>query len=319
MDDKDIINNVFDAIYREMSESLIYIINEYNKDSDIMNCFMTTFSKCSNNLNVNTLNSIYQNFNELMINSFLINNDNYQCIFVLKNIYSLKLNNIKDKNPSNKEYMELYNNFLKLNRQICSAIITSSNYKMELMLNFSLFFASIFPQLNQINKDDYIIISDSIILLNEGIKTIVENTIINNILYAFISFIESPNSELINQKYTYIIKGVFSSFDHFNSNIIKAFTTFCSCCLKINKGDFMLTFKEVLNSPDFSCFSDNNKNIIYNYVEYFSAKIDKLKKLFECLLNIIQRKYTDSIDDIMEKFYKEMSNELPNKKTITFI
>ena len=319
MDDKDIINNVFDAIYREMSESLIYIINEYNKDSDIMNCFMTTFSKCSNNLNVNTLNSIYQNFNELMINSFLINNDNYQCIFVLKNIYSLKLNNIKDKNPSNKEYMELYNNFLKLNRQICSAIITSSNYKMELMLNFSLFFASIFPQLNQINKDDYIIISDSIILLNEGIKTIVENTIINNILYAFISFIESPNSELINQKYTYIIKGVFSSFDHFNANIIKAFTTFCSCCLKINKRDFMLTFKEVLNSPDFSCFNDNNKNIIYNYVEYFSAKIDKLKKLFECLLNIIQRKYTDSIDDIMEKFYKEMSNELPNKKTITFI
>ena len=81
----------------------------------------------------------------------------------------------------------------------------------------------------------------------------------------------------------------------------------------------MLTFKEVLNSPDFSCFNDNNKNIIYNYVEYFSAKIDKLKKLFECLLNIIQRKYTDSIDDIMEKFYKEMSNELPNKKTITFI
>ena len=319
IDDKNIINNVFDAIYKEISESLKYIINEYNKDSDIMNCFMNTFSKCSNNLNVNTLNSIYQNFNELMINSFLINNDNYQCIFVLKNIYSLKLNNIKDKNPSNKEYMELYNNFLKLNRQICSAIITSSNYKMELMLNFSLFFTSIFPQLNQINKDDYIIISDSIILLNEGIKTIVENTIINNILYAFISFIESPNSELINQKYTYIIKGVFSSFDHFNSNIIKAFTTFCSCCLKINKRDFMLTFKEVLNSPDFSCFNDNNKNIIYNYVEYFSAKIDKLKKLFECLLNIIQRKYIDSIDDIMEKFYKEMSNELPNKKTITFI
>ena len=105
MNDKDIINNVFDAIYREMSESLIYIINEYNKDSDIMNCFMTTFSKCSNNLNVNTLNSIYQNFNELMINSFLINNDNYQCIFVLKNIYSLKLNNIKDKNPSNKKVL----------------------------------------------------------------------------------------------------------------------------------------------------------------------------------------------------------------------
>ena len=83
-----------------------------------MNSFMTTFTKCSSLLNTESLNSIYQNFNELMINSFLINNDNYQCINVLKNIYNLKLQNIKDKTSSNKEYVDIYNNFIKLTRQI---------------------------------------------------------------------------------------------------------------------------------------------------------------------------------------------------------
>ena len=57
-------------------------------------------------------------------------------------------------------------------------------------------FVVIFPQLNSINQEDYVIISDTIILLKEGIKTLCENNIINNILYDFISFIESPNKEL---------------------------------------------------------------------------------------------------------------------------
>ena len=319
IDDKNIFNNVFDDIYGKISECFKYIINEYNKDSEIMNCLMITFTKCSMNLNINSLNSIYQNINELMLNSFLINNDNYQCINVLKNIYNLKLNNIKEKNSTNKEYMEIYNNFLKLNRQICSAIITSSNNKLELILGLSSFFISIFPQLIQINKEDYIIISDTIIILNEGIKTICENQIINNILYSFASFIESPNSELINQKYCDIIKSVFLSFDHLNANTLKAFIIFCETCLKINKRDFMILFKEILNTPDFNCFNDNNRNVIYNYVEHFYNNHNKLRKLFESVLYIIKKSFTSSIDDVMEKFNKEILNETQEKKIITFI
>ena len=54
---------------------------------------------------------------------------------------------------------------------------------MELMIALSLFFFEIFSKLNQINKEDYIIILDTITILNEGIKYLCDNRIINNILY----------------------------------------------------------------------------------------------------------------------------------------
>ena len=304
-----IINNIFDVIYSKIFQQLEIIINEYNKDSEVMNCFMNAFTKASGYLNIESLNSIYQNFNELMINSFMINNDNYQCINVLKNIYKLKLNNIKDKNIINKEYIEIYYNFLKLIRQICSAIITSSNYKLELMMSLSLFFSFIFPQLKGINKEDYIIISDTIIVLNEGIKNLCENKIINNILYSFTNFIESPNSELINLKFNDIIKSVFSAFDHFNSYVIDAFANFCKSCLIFNKRGFMNTLKEILNGSDFNCLNENNKKLVYNYMEHFSNKKENLKKILESVLYIIKNNISDSIDDKLEKFNKELIND----------
>ena len=318
IEDKSFINNIFDEIYKKIFQQLNIIINKYNKDSEIMNCFMNTFTKCSAHLNIDSLNSIYQNFNELMINSFFINNDNFQSIHVLKNIYNLKLHNIKDKSSTNKEYIEIYNNCLKLIRQICSAIITSSNYKLELMLCLSSFFVSIFSQLNSINKEDYVIITDTIILFNEGIKTFFENKIMNNILYAFISFIESPNLELINEKYIEIIKCVFSSFDHLNSNITEIFALFCKTCLKFNKRDFMDTFKDILNSSDYNSFNSDNKTLLYNYIGHFSDKNEKLRKIFDSILNIIQKNIKISIDDILEPFYKELIYDMQNKKHVTF-
>ena len=315
IDDKIIINSIFDEFYKKTYQQLSIIINEYNKDSEIMNCFMNTFIKCSAYLNIESLNSIYQNFNQLMINSFLINNDNYQCINVLKNIYNLKLHNIKQKDLSNKEYAEIYNNFLKLLRQICSAIITSVNYKLELMLCLSSFFVSIFSQLSQINKEDNVIITDTIIIFNEGIKTLCENRIINNILYAFIVFIESPNYELINEKYIEIIKSVFSSFDHFNSNVIQGFVNFCEICLKINKNAFISTFKDILDGPDYKCFNINHKTILVNYVEHFWNQNERLKKIFENVLFIIQKNVTVSVDDIFENFSKELAND---KNTVAY-
>ena len=310
IEDKDIINKIFDYFYKKTYEELKIIINEYNKESEIMNSFMITFTKVSSLLNTESLNSIYQNFNELMINSFFINNDNYQCINVLKNIYKLKLQNIKDKSSSNKEYVEIYNNFLKLIRQICSAIITTSSDKLELMQSLASFFFNIFSLLKEINKNDYIIISDTIILFNEGIKILCENKVINNILYAYISFIESPNYELINQKYFDIIKSVFSSFEHLNSMVIKAFSIFCVTCLKFNKRDFINALKEILNSSDFNCLNNDNKIFLIKYIEYFYNKIENLRKIFESLLQIIRNNKSDSVDDELEKFKKELTYEI---------
>ena len=310
IEDKNIINTLFNIIYNKISEYLNLIINEYNKDSAIIHCIMSTLIKCSSHFSINSLNQIFPKFNDLMINSFLNNHDNYQCINVLKNIYSLKLQNIKDKNISNNEYAQIYNNFLKLNRQICSNIITSSNNQLELMQCLSSFFVSVFPHLNIINKEDYVIISDTIILFNEGIKTLCENNLIKNILYAFISFIESKNTDLIQQKFNEIIKSVFSSFDHFNPNTLKGFVLFTNICLKVNKRAFMIIFKENLNSAEFNCFNSDKKNLIYNYIEHFSNNVEKLKKIFGSLLNIIHKNISESVDDLMDNYNLELINDI---------
>lgn len=312
IDDKNIINNIFIAIYNEIYEYLNIIINEYNKENSIIHCIMSTLTKCSSHLNINSLNQIFPKFNELMINSFFKNTDNYQCINVLRNIYSLKLQNIKDKNLQNNEYAEIYNNFLKLSRQICSTIITSSNYQLELMQCLATLFVSVFPNLNNINKnnDDYVIISDIIILFNEGIKTLCENNIMKNILYAFISFIESQNTELIQQKFSDIVNSVFSSFDHFNSITLKAFILFCNVCIKFNKRAFLIILKDILNSSEFKCFNNDKKNIIYNYIDHFSNKIDKIRKIFESILSIIQKNMSESVDDILDNYNKELMNDV---------
>ena len=308
LDDKSIISEIFNLIYNKISEHLNIIINEFNKDNEIIHCIMNTLTKCSSHINIDSLEKIFPIFNELMIKSFLNNNDNYQCINVLKNIYSLKLQNIKNKDFSNKDYAEIYNYFLKLNRQICSNIITSSNYQLELMQCLSSLFVVIFPQLNSINQEDYVIISDTIILLNEGIKTLCENNIINNILYAFISFIESPNKELVEQKFNEIVNNVFSSFEHFNQKTIVSFVSFCNVCLKINKRSFMNILKQILNGPDFKCFNNDKKNIIFNYIDTFSNNGEKMKKIFLTILDILHKNITESIDDILEKYNREIIN-----------
>ena len=314
IEDKIIINILFNIIYNKISEYLNLIINEYNKDNTIIHCIMSTLIKCSSHFSITSLNQIFPKFNDLMINLFLNNNDNYQCINVLKNIYSLKLQNIKDKNISNNEYAQIYNNFLKLNRQICSNIITSSNNQLELMQCLSSFFVSVFPHLNIINKEDYVIVSDTIILFNEGIKTLCENTLIKNILYAFISFIESKNTDLIQQKFNEIIQSVFSSFDHLNANTLKGFVLFTNICLKVNKRAFMIIFKETLNNSEFNCFNNDKKNMIYNYIDHFSNNVEKLKRIFESLLNIIHKNINESIDDIMDNYRKELINDINKYK-----
>jgi hypothetical protein len=66
INDKSFINCIFNEIYQKTFQQLYIIINEYHKDNDIMNCFMITFTKCSAYLNIESLNSIYQNFNEFL-------------------------------------------------------------------------------------------------------------------------------------------------------------------------------------------------------------------------------------------------------------
>ena len=315
LSDKIYINTIFNDFYNKTYQQLSTIIYQYNKDDEVVNIFMSIFNTVSKYLNIETLNSVYKNLNEMMMNSFSLNTDNYQCIDFLKNIYLLKLNNIKDKNLSNQEYLEIYNNFMKLIREICSGIIKSSNYKIELMISLSSFFSSIFSKLNKINKEDYIIISDVVILFNEGIKTIREDNLINNIIDSFKVMVESPNLDLIKDNLIEIIKNIFSSLDHFNLSASRPLSKFLISCIKLDKIAFMKTFNNVLNTPDFDCFNSNHKLFLYNYFDHFSDNSLKIKVILDRIIEIIQKKITVSVDDILEQYNKLLLESINYKKS----
>ena len=79
---------------------------------------------------------------------------------------------------------------------------------------------------------------------------------------------------------------------------------------KNHKRSFVLILKEVLNSSEFNCFDAEKKNIIYNYIDHFSDNIEKLKKLFGSILNVVQKNINESTDDLFKNYKNELINDI---------
>jgi hypothetical protein len=263
-------------------------------------------TKSSNYFNAQIINKIFYELNELMINVFVNNNENYQSIYVIRNLYSKKLKNIDNKNADNKSYLEIMDNFLKLNRQISSSILSGSSNQFELILCLSSLFSNIFPELAFIRKEDYIILVDTLIIFIEGIKTICENNIIKSILNSFICLINCRNNELIDQKLNDIIKSTFYSIDHYNNNVINSFNNFCFTCINYNKSSFMNNLKIILFSQEFSFLNDKYKNVVLDYFDYYSNDINKLKNVVIDLMNISKK---INVQEILEEYNQELKNK----------
>ena len=306
-EDKIIINKIFDFIYSNGFKDIYLIINEYKNDSEIIKNILKMLVKSSNNLNNQTINKIFNQFNELMINLFMFNNENYQSIYVLKNIYLIKLKHLDNKTLDNKEYIEILDNFLKLNRQLCFAILSQSPELLELIQCLTIFFLNIFPYLKNIRKEDIIIINDTIIIFNEGIKTISDNNIIKNILAAFTCLINTRKIEIINPKFSDILKATFYGLDHYNNLTISSFNVFCFACISFDKSLFIMNLKEIINNQNYNFLTEKYKNVIIDYFEYFSNDLNKLKSILIDLMNISKKNYTQEVLDTY-------NNELRMKK-----
>ena len=81
---------------------------------------------------------------------------------------------------------------------------------------------------------------------------------------------------------------------------------------------FMKTLNNILNTSDFDCFNGNHKLIIYKYVDHFSENRIKLKVLFDNIVNIVQKKISDSIDDILERYNKILIDDINYNKTANY-
>ena len=70
---------------------------------------------------------------------------------------------------------------------------------------------------------------------------------------------------------------------------------------KYRSNNFVL--KEILNSKEFSIFTDKYKNIIIYYFEYYSNDINKLKNIVIDLMNITKK---INIQEILEEYNREL-------------
>ena len=319
INDKLIINEIFNVIYSNSFQHITVIIEQFINDSDIMKSILKMFSKSSYYLNIQNVDKIFVQFNELMIGIFTSNNENYNSLYVIRNIYSIKLKNMIDKNLNNKLYVEMLNGFIKLNRQICSTILSNSANQFELLLCLSSLFSSIFPELAILRKDDYIIIIDTLYVFMEGIKTICDNNVIKNILNSFICLINSKKNEIINNKYNDIIKSVFYAMDHYNNNVINIFNSFCFSCVNYDKSAFLNVLKEVLNTKEFACFNDKYRNIIINYFDYYGNNINKLKNIVIDMMNVIKKIHCQEILEEYNIELRKVKKDYFNIKNLTII
>ena len=307
--DKSTINDIFNIMYSSSFSYIYEIIKEFISCSDIINPFLKMLTKASAYLNLETINKIFINLNQFLLEVFLNNNENFQSIYVLKNIYTIKLNIMNDNEKifKNKEYNLIVDNFIGLNRQICSCIINKEcpQYQLELILSLSILFNYVFPLLEELRKDDYIIICDTIIVFIEAIKTICENNIIKNILISFSHFVQSKKDGLIKIKLNDIIIACFSSIEHYNNMVINFFSDLCFQCVNYNKTIFMKLFDEILHSENFKFLNDKYKKIIYQYFDIYYNNLNKLKNIIFDLVNIARK---INVPDVIEEYNYILKN-----------
>ena len=202
------------------------------------------------------------------------------------------------KNLNNNLYQEILNNFLKLNRHICSSVISAdSSIQINLLHGLTLFFIAVFPQLKVISQNDYVIINDTIILLCEALKTIVDNSLMKEIFTVFISFIKSEQNELVKNKINDIIKNVFYCIENYNADTYNVFTNFCFDCMQIDKNNFLNILKEIFNSNEYKKISEKNKESVIKYIDYYWNDKNKLKNICNDLINIMKNMYNQDVLD----------------------
>ena len=305
--DKTIINSIFNLLYSTSFSFIYEIIQEYISFPEIILPFLKLLTKTLLYLNYPTINNIFINLNQFLLEIFMKNNENYQSIYALKNLYMIKLKDINDKNIMNEEYILILDNFMKLNRQICYCIINRicPQYQLELIQGLSMLFNYVFPLINEIRKDDYVIICDTIIIFIEGIKTVCENNIIKNILISFSCFIKSNKDDLIKLKFNDIILACFYSLDHYNNMVINSFINFCFDCLNYNKTCFLNILNQILFSDDFKFLEDKYKKVVFEYFDLYSHDLNKLKSIIIDLMNI-SKKIT--APEILEEYNYELKN-----------
>ena len=313
-DDINFQNILFENLFLSIYEYTKYIFNLYFNDFELINEIIKFFIKCTNNIQYEKLLKIFDNLNELMLNSYLKNENNFNSILVIKNIYEIILNN-----HYNNKYIELITkNFLLLNKEIYQNILKNKNYQIENIENLTDLFNSLFNKLNinyQINENE-IIILNTINIFIESIKIILDNKLINKILKSLINFVSfhTKNNNvqmIISKKIDDILFILLNNLNKFSSMTINSLSLLIKNLLVFDKNNILINMKKIFDTNDlYKIIPNECKLIILQYLELNYDNEKLIKNIFLDTINIINEM---GQIDIFVHYQKEVENKL-NKK-----
>ena len=314
-DDINFQNILFENLFLSIYEYTKYIFNLYFNDFELINEIIKFFIKCTNNIQYEKLLKIFDNLNELMLNSYLKNENNFNSILVIKNIYEIILNN-----HYNNKYIELITkNFLLLNKEIYQNILKNKNYQIENIENLTDLFNSLFNKLNinyKINENE-IIILNTINIFIESIKIILDNKLINKILKSLINFVSFNNKNndvqiIISKKINDILFILLNNLNKFSSMTINSLSLLIKNLLFFDKNNILINMKKILDTNDlYKIIPNECKLIILQYLEFNYDNEKLIKNIFLDTINIINEM---GQIDIFIHYQKEVENKF-NKKT----
>jgi hypothetical protein len=191
------------------------IFKIFVRDPFLIKEITKTYIKVIHNLAENCVD-YFDKFNEIMLNAYLQNNENYTCLIVLKYLYS------ETANGSAQKLDYVAGSFLALCDVINKNVVIMKKNQIEVMDIYAQFFFKVVDSLKslEINQN---ILYDIIKLFLEVLKTITEISLNKNIVRALSRIISNEAiipKDIIYPKFHEIVDGVFSCCDHFDSATI---------------------------------------------------------------------------------------------------
>lgn len=210
-----ILKHIFDYYMRELFLVTDTILKYFVKDSNFIKEISKTYVKVVHHLG-EEMGEYFEKINELMLNAYINNCDNYPCLVVLKFLYSEVA---KDKEK--KDYISV--NFIKLCDIISKNILIMKKNQIDLLDNFSQLFVKVLDTVNYLYLNQEIF-NNCIALFLDALKSISEPSMNKNVIRVLSRIISDTHiiqKEISSPKFQDIIVGIFYNLDHYESSSIQ--------------------------------------------------------------------------------------------------
>jgi hypothetical protein len=210
---KKVLRGTFNIHMKSTVQVTQAIFKYFVKDSSFIREICKIYIKSIHHL-AEDCSEYFNDFNEMMLNAYFNNLENFSCLSVLKVLYSEVARSDKDK----KEYIS--QNFFTLCDMISKNVFQMKKNQIELIDLFAQLIVKV------LDTVDYLVINQEILanvigLFLDALKTIAEPSMNKNVIRALTRILQDEKiipKELTMPKFPEIVYGVFSACDHYESS-----------------------------------------------------------------------------------------------------